>query len=86
MNAPQEPLAAQTAPRVRDDLVTPDPLLDCLIEVCRLHGIAASRASLSAGLPLADGPLTLALAERAAGRAGLATRVQRLPLADIDPL
>ena len=87
MNAPQEPpVVAQPAARLRDDLVTPDPLLDCLVEVCRLHGLGASRASLSAGLPLADGPLTLQLAERAASRAGLATRVQRLAVADLDEL
>ena len=47
--------AIQSAPvqRLREDLIHPDPLLDCLVEVCRLHGQAASRASLSAGLPLA---------------------------------
>ncbi|WP_298014977.1 type I secretion system permease/ATPase [uncultured Aquabacterium sp.] len=87
MNAPQDPpVVAQPTARLRDDLVTPDPLLDCLIEVCRLHGLGASRASLSAGLPLASGPLTLQLAERAASRAGLATKVQRLAAADIDAL
>lgn len=87
MNAPQDPpVVAQPTARLRDDLVTPDPLLDCLIEVCRLHGLGASRASLSAGLPLASGPLTLQLAERAASRAGLATKVQRLAVADIDAL
>ena len=72
--------------RLREDLIAPDPLLDCLIEVCRLHGLSASRASLSAGLPMDKGPLTLTLAERAAARAGLATRVQRLPLDEIDTL
>jgi ATP-binding cassette subfamily C protein LapB len=70
--------------RLREDLVHPDPLLDCLVEVCRLHGQAASRASLSAGLPLADGRLSLELAERAAARAGMSTKVQRLALAGID--
>ncbi len=24
--------------RLREDLIHPDPLLDCLVEVCRLHG------------------------------------------------
>lgn len=71
------PTAASTT-RLREDLIHPDPLLDCLLEVCRLHGIAASRASLSAGLPLVGGRLTLALAERAAARAGMTARVQRL--------
>jgi ATP-binding cassette subfamily C protein LapB len=76
-----------TVQRLRDDLIHPDPLLDCLIEVCRLHGQAASRASLSAGLPLdADngGRLTLELAERAAARAGMSAKLQRLALERID--
>jgi len=77
---------ASAQPRLREDLLTPDPLLDCLVEVCRLHGLPASRASLSAGLPLDKGALPLSLAERAAGRAGLATKVQRLPLDRIDAL
>lgn len=74
------------APRLREDLLAPDPLLDCLVEVCRLHGIAASRAALSAGLPIEQGPLSLSLAERAAGRVGLATKLQRVALTRIDPI
>ncbi|MET0382153.1 MAG: type I secretion system permease/ATPase [Burkholderiaceae bacterium] len=69
---------------VRQDLVHADPLLDCLVEICRLHGQHATRASLSAGLPLTQGRLTLNLAERAAGRAGMATKLQRVALAEID--
>lgn len=72
--------------RLREDLVHPDPLLDCLVEVCRLQGVAASRASLSAGLPLEEGCLTLELVERAAARAGMSTRLQRLALERIDPV
>ena len=88
MNAPLENVSVPpSAPRVRDDLISPDPLLDCLIEVARLHGQAATRASLSAGLPLQpQEPLPLSLVERAAARAGLATRVQRLALTGIDAL
>lgn len=88
MNAPQENVSAPTtAPRVRDDLIGPDPLLDCLVEVARLHGQGATRATLSAGLPLQpQEALPLSLAERAAARAGLATRVQRLALDEIDAL
>lgn len=71
--------------RLREDLIHPDPLLDSLVEVCRLHGQGASRASMSAGLPLVAGRLTLELAERAAARAGMAARLQRLPLEAIDP-
>lgn len=76
-----------TVQRLREDLIHPDPLLDCLIEVCRLHGQAASRASLSAGLPLdaeSGGRLTLELAERAAARAGMSTKLQRVRLDRID--
>lgn len=75
------------AQRLREDLIHPDPLLDCLVELCRLHGQAASRASLSAGLPLdaaTGGRLTLELAERAAARAGMATKLQRVALERID--
>lgn len=70
--------------RLREDLIHPDPLLDSLLEVCRLHGVGASRASLSAGLPLVAGRLTLPLAERAAARAGMSARLQRVALGDID--
>src|SRR5256885_17244882 len=73
------------AARLREDLIHPDPLLDCLVEVCRLHGRGASRAALSAGLPLVAGRPTLELAERAAARAGMAARLQRVKLADLDP-
>jgi ATP-binding cassette subfamily C protein LapB len=71
-------------PRLREDLIHADPLLDCLVEVCRLHGQGASRAALAAGLPLADGRLTLELAERAAARAGMTARLQRVALDAID--
>ncbi len=76
-----------TVQRLREDLVHPDPLLDCLVEVCRLHGQASSRASLSAGLPLGTenhGRLSLELAERAAARAGMSAKLQRLALDRID--
>ena len=91
-DASAKPSAAQAAPaaaspaaaRLREDLIAPDPLLDCLIETCRLHGVSASRASLSAALPLDGAPLGLELAERAAARAGMATKVQRVALDAID--
>ena len=73
-----------TTERLREDLLHPDPLLDCLLEVCRLHGVSASRAALSAGLPLQDGRLTLALAERAAQRAGMFGKLQRVKAPQID--
>lgn len=80
---PDTPMA--NVQRLREDLIHPDPLLDCLVEICRLHGAAASRASLSAGLPLEDGRLTVELVERAAARAGMSARLQRLTLDGIDP-
>lgn len=81
-----EPVAAARGAtvRLREDLIHPDPLLDCLVELCRLHGQAATRASLSAALPLREGRLTLELAERAAARAGMSTKLQRLALDRID--
>jgi ATP-binding cassette subfamily C protein LapB len=83
-----DPASADSADpslRLREDMLHPDPLLDCLVEVCRLHGQNASRASLSSGLPLVAGRLTLDLVERAAERVGMATRLQRLPLDELDP-
>lgn len=86
MNPPRPVAAARDAAteRLREDLLHPDPLLDCLLEVCRLHGVNASRASLSAGLPLQDGRLTLSLAERAAQRAGMFSKLQRIKPNKID--
>lgn len=63
----------------------PDPLLDCLVELTRHHGHALSRDALAAGLPLTQHRLTPALLPRAAGRAGLAARLQRQALESIDP-
>ncbi len=84
--SPTQPVAdaRDTSTRLREDLLAPDPLLDCLIEVCRIHGLPASRASLSAGLPLNQEALPVSLLERAAARAGLATKLQRCELKSID--
>lgn len=71
---------------MREDLIQPDPLLDCLVEICRLHGRPATRASLASGLPVDPAVgLPLDLFERAAARAGLASRVQRLAIERIEP-
>ncbi|MEQ1805607.1 MAG: type I secretion system permease/ATPase [Burkholderiaceae bacterium] len=70
--------------RFREDLIHPDALLDCLVEVCRLHGRPASRASLSAALPLSQGRLSLELVERAAARAAMSSKLQRIGLDRID--
>ncbi|MES2990958.1 MAG: type I secretion system permease/ATPase [Pseudomonadota bacterium] len=78
-------MTTTASPRLREDLIHADPLLDGLVEICRLHGRAASRATLSAGMPLVDGRMTLELAERSAARAGMSTRLQRIALDKIDP-
>ncbi|MBW1859487.1 MAG: type I secretion system permease/ATPase [Deltaproteobacteria bacterium] len=63
-----------------------DPLLDCLIQLSRLHGRSASRTGLSSGLPLVHNRLTVELFPRAAERADLSSRVVRKPLEEISPL
>lgn len=63
-----------------------DPLLDGLLILCKVHGCAASRASLCAGLPLPEQRLDLALLPRAAARAGLQARVLRRELGAISAL
>ena len=74
----------QTSLGLREDLLLHDPLVDCLLEVARIHGRASTRAALTAGLPLQNGRLTPALVARAANRAGLNCRVVRRDLANID--
>ncbi len=65
--------------------VKADPLLDCLCLVAKLHGRAANRDSLVAGLPLSDGQLRPSLFSRAAKRAGLRTRVHKGNWRDLNP-
>lgn len=67
-------------------LAADDPLLDGLLILCKVHGCPASRASLCAGLPLADQRLSLELLPRAAARAGLQARVLRRELSTINTL
>lgn len=63
-----------------------DPLLDGLAILCRLHDRPLNRASLCAGLPLAEQRLTPDLLTRAAARAGLQARLLRRPLDSIAAL
>ena len=58
-----------------------DELLGCLLVLARLHGRAISADGALAGLPLEQGRLTPTLFERAAHRAGLSSRIVRLPVA-----
>lgn len=62
-----------------------DPLLDCLVELTRLHGVTATPQALTAGLPLEGHKLTPALLPRAAARAQLAARVVKRTLDSISP-
>lgn len=70
---------------VREELLRHDPLLDCLVELTRIHGRPSTHAALSAGLPisLAEG-MTPLLFVRAAARAGFSSRVVRRSLEHID--
>ncbi|MBD9484680.1 type I secretion system permease/ATPase [Pseudomonas sp. PDM14] len=63
-----------------------DPLLDGLLILCKLHDCVASRASLSAGLPMPDQRLSAELLPRAAARAGLQGRILRRELPAISSL
>ncbi|SFY31671.1 type I secretion system permease/ATPase [Pseudomonas sp. NFACC36] len=76
------PATPSADPRLNVD----DPLLDGLLILCKLHGAAVSRASLSAGLPMAHQRLSPDLLPRAAARACLQARVLRRKLAEISPL
>lgn len=67
-----------------EDALHHDPLLDCLVELTRIHGRPSNRATLSAGLPLAKNVLTPSLFARAAEKAGLYSRILRRPLNKLD--
>jgi ATP-binding cassette subfamily C protein LapB len=91
MTRPIQPTAPDTAAPpsetetgIREDLLHPDPLLDCLVELTRIHGRPSTRAALSAGLPLPKEGLTPSLFARAAAHAGFSSKVVRRPLRKID--
>ena len=63
-----------------------DPLLDCLMQLAKLHGRSATRTGLSSGLPLVNNRLSVELFPRAADRAGLSARTVHRPLESISPL
>ncbi|PKO85114.1 MAG: type I secretion system permease/ATPase, partial [Betaproteobacteria bacterium HGW-Betaproteobacteria-12] len=69
---------------LREDVIHHDPLLDCLVELTRIHGRPSTRAALVAGLPLEKGALTPSLFARAASRAGLSAKLVRRALERID--
>lgn len=69
---------------LREDILHHDPLLDCLVELTRIHGRPSTRAALVSGLPLDKGVLSPSLFARAASRAGLSAKISRRPLDRID--
>jgi len=69
---------------VREDRLHHDPLLDCLVELTRIHGRPSTHAALTAGLPLPAEGLTPSLFVRAAQRAGFASKLVRRSLDKID--
>ena len=69
---------------LREDLLHHDPLLDCLVELTRIHGRPSTRAALTAGLPVPPTGMTPSLFPRAAARAGFSSKIVRRPLEKID--
>ena len=63
-----------------------DPLLQCLLALCRYHGTASTPEALVSGLPLdAEGRLTPGLFARAASRAGLVSRTRPVQVEELEP-
>ncbi|MDX1733429.1 MAG: type I secretion system permease/ATPase [Halioglobus sp.] len=62
-----------------------DALLQCLLALCRFHGVGTTAEAVRSGLPLENGRLTPGLFERAASRAGLASRIVYRDPATIAP-
>jgi ATP-binding cassette, subfamily C, bacterial LapB len=69
---------------LREDQLHHDSLLDCLVELTRIHGRPSTHAALSAGLPLGKEGLTPSLFARAAAHAGFSSKVVRRALQKID--
>lgn len=68
---------------VSDQATHIDPLLECLVQLSRMHGNPQSAEALGAGLPRAENLLPPSQLSRAANRAGLSARLLRKTLQDI---
>ncbi len=68
------------------DGLTQDPLLECLVYICKLEQKEVSRSSLTASLPLVKGKLSPELYIRSAARAGLKAAVVKRALPEISTL
>jgi ATP-binding cassette, subfamily C, bacterial LapB len=62
-----------------------DPLLDSVVAIARIYGIATTPQALSAGLPLEDNLITPGLLPRAAARAEMTARLARRSLDELRP-
>ena len=60
-----------------------DVLLDCLVELTRIHGRPMTHSALIAGLPVDKGGLTPSTFSRAAAKAGFATKILKMPFEDL---
>lgn len=77
--------ATEGAETLNDRRVMEDALLGCLLIVARGHGASLTPDALLSGLPLENGKLSPSLIGRAAGRAGLRSRVVKTALERLNP-
>ena len=59
-------------------------LLDCLVELTRIHGRPMTHSALISGLPIDKDGLTPSTFSRAASRAGFATKIVKMEIDDLD--
>ena len=71
------PRSADDAWKVSEHTARIDPLLDCLVQLTRIHGNPSSAEALSSGLPKVDHLLPPSQFSRAAARANLSARLLR---------
>ena len=79
------PLEANSSWRLGEHTTHFDPLLDSVVAIAQIFGIATTPQALSAGLPLENNLVTPALLPRAAARAGLTVRLARRKLEKLRP-
>ena len=84
-NQPNQIPTTANSWRVGEHSVHFDPLLNSVVAIARIFGIATTQEALSAGLPLEDNLITPALLPRAAARAGLTAKLARRSLNDLRP-
>ena len=83
--APIQPDLAANPWRVGEHSAHFDPLLDCVVAIARIYGIATTPQALSAGLPLEDNLITPGLLPRVAARAEMTARLARRSLDELRP-